>query len=99
MIFVAEAMIDGKIDLLEGSRSISSLRLFAGFDADAPVFNVFRATASDLDHIALSSSEENLYAPSLLKQWDLEKQDYLTAAQPDIIKGAHELVEYLKLQK
>jgi hypothetical protein len=96
MLSVAQKIINGEIDLLDGSRLMDALRLEAGLDAGCEMFHVFMTVACDLDRIPIGKSDESLWAASFWKKCLEEKNAYLALAKEDIIDAASEVVRYLR---
>lgn len=90
LIAVANAMLDGKMDLIEGVRKISSLRFAVG-DPDNDVFMPIRAIESETDHFPLGEVRSRC-AADYLRQSDAEMQRYLADARQDILDACKEII-------
>ena len=90
LIAVATAMIDGKMNLIEGVRRITALR----HDTENPndqVFMPIRAVESETDHFPIGSVRARC-APDYLKRADQEMELYLAEAKDDILAACREIV-------
>lgn len=90
LIAVANAMLDGKMDLIEGARKICSLRFAVG-DPDNDVFMPIRAIESETDHFPLGEMRSRC-AADYLRRTDAEMRRYLLDAQQDILKACNEII-------
>ena len=90
LIAVAEAMIEGKINLIEGVRKITTLRHVVG-NPDDKLFMPIRAIESETDHFPIGPARGQC-APDYLKQADEELERYLTNAKDDILAACREIV-------
>lgn len=90
LIAVANAMLDGKMDLIEGVRKICSLRFAVG-DPDNDVFMPIRAIESETDHSPLGEMRSRC-APDYLRRMDAEMQRYLSDARQDILEACKEII-------
>lgn len=90
LIAVAEGMIDGKINLIEGVRKITALRHDVG-NPDEKLFMPIRAIESETDHFPIGSARMQC-APDYLKQADEEMERYLTNTKDDILAACREIV-------
>lgn len=90
LIVVANAMLDGKMDLIEGVRKICSLRFAVG-DPENDVFMPIRAIESETDHFPLGEVRSRC-AADYLRQMDAEMQRYLSDARQDILDACKEII-------
>ena len=90
LVTVAEAMIDGKMNLIEGVRKITALR----HDVENPddeIFMPIRAIESETDHFPIGAARTQC-APDFLKRADEEMERYLAEAKADILAACKEIV-------
>ena len=90
LIAVAAAMIDGKMNLIEGVRKITALR----HDVENPddeIFMPIRAIESETDHFPIGPARAQ-YAPDYLKRADEEIERYLADAKDNILAACREIV-------
>jgi hypothetical protein len=90
LVSVAEAMIVGKMDLIEGVRKITALRHEIG-DGDDQVFVPIRAIESETDHFPVGAIRTQ-YTSDYLKRLDEEMTLYLADAKQDILGACREIV-------
>ena len=90
LIAVANAMLDGKMDLIKGVRKICSLRFAVG-DPDNDVFMPIRAIESETDHFPLGEVRSRC-TPDYLRRMNAEVQHYLSNARQDILEACKEIV-------
>jgi hypothetical protein len=91
LVAMAEAMLAGEADLLEGARRICALR-FAVEDPENEVFLALRAIDSETDHFPLGAMRPTS-SPEYLKRADGEMQAYLVNAREDILQACREIVK------
>ena len=90
LIDVANAMLNERIDLLEGVRKICSLRHSID-DPNNEVFHPFRAIDSETDHFPLGETR-SMYDKSKLAQLDEEMSAYAANARKDIFDACKNLI-------
>lgn len=90
LVAVAEAMIEGKMDLIEGVRKITALRHDVE-NADDAVFMPIRAIESETDHFPVGVARAQ-YASDFLRRTDEEMERYLADAKADILTACKEIV-------
>jgi len=93
LVTVAEAMLAGEANLLEGVRRICALR-FAVEDPENEVFLAVRAIDSETDHFPLGAMRATC-SPEYLKRADGEMQAYLADARGAILQACREIVRVL----
>jgi hypothetical protein len=93
LVSVANAMLDGKMDLIEGVRRVCSLR-FAIADPDNDMFLSFRAIESETDHFPLGEMRSRC-ATDFLQRMDADMKYYLSDAKQDILNGCKEIIRIL----
>lgn len=91
LIVVAEAMLAGEADLLEGIRRICAFR-FAIEDPENEVFLALRAIDSETDHFPLGAMRATC-SPEYLKRADDEVQTYLAGVKEGILQTCREIVD------
>ena len=90
LVAVARAMLDGKMNLIEGVRKITALRHDVG-NPDDEIFMPLRGIESETQHFLLGSVRA-LAAPGYLSQLDEEMKLYLEDATNDIMAACREIV-------
>jgi hypothetical protein len=90
LVAVAEAMLNGKLQLVEGCRRIYSLRHKVE-DPENPVFLTIRGVESETDHFPLGDMRAQC-APGFLAKADEEMNRYLTGAREDILAACQEII-------
>jgi len=93
LVSVANAMLDSKMDLIEGVRRVCSLRL-AIDDPDNDVFIPFRAIESETDHFPLGEMRSRC-STDYLQRMDADMTLYLSDAKQDILNGCKEIIRIL----
>ncbi|MBK8321760.1 MAG: DUF2489 domain-containing protein [Betaproteobacteria bacterium] len=93
IVAVSQAMLDGRIDLIEGVRKICRLRFEYG-DPDSALFLPFRGIDSETEHFPRGNLRDR-YASGSLKKIDSESDAYLATARDDILQCCRELVQAL----
>lgn len=91
LISLSTAMLEGKINLIEGVRKICSLRHEVG-DPDNEVFLPIRAIDSETDHFPVGKIRERC-TREYLQRMDKEMQLYLADAKDDILTSCREIVQ------
>lgn len=90
LIAVANTMLDGKMNLIEGVRKICSIRFAVG-DPDNDVFMPMRAIDSETDHFPLGEMRSRC-ASDYLQRVDAEMERYLLDAKQDILDACKEII-------
>ncbi len=91
LVAVAESMLAGGANLLEGVRRVCALR-FAVEDPENEVFLAIRAIDSETDHFPLGAVRASC-SPEYLKRADDEIRAYLADAREEILQACREIVE------
>lgn len=91
LVAIANAMLGGEVNLIEGCRVICSLR-YESSDPDHQVFLPIRGIESESDHYPLGEYRKQ-YAPEYLQRIDAEMEKYLVEAQSDILAACREIVQ------
>jgi len=91
LITVAEAMVEEKMNLIEGVRKIAALRHHIE-NADDAMFMPIRAIESETDHFAIGAARAG-YDPDYLKRLDEDMARYLLDAKQDILNACRGIVE------
>ena len=91
LVLVAQSILDGKMDLIEGVRNICSLRPETG-DPDNEVFLLIRAIESETDHYPVGQTRKRCSA-EYLHRMDIEKQRYIEDAMNDIFNACKKIVK------
>ncbi len=90
LIAVANAMLDGEINLIEGVRKICSLRHAIG-DPENDVFMPIRAIESETDHFPIGELRKQC-SDDYLQRVDNEMQRYLAEAKEYIFTVCQEII-------
>jgi hypothetical protein len=90
IVAVAQAMMAGQVNLIDGVRQITDLR-HGLEDPDASVFFPIRAIASETDHFPIGPVRAH-YARESLERIDAEMQRYLADAKNDILAACADIV-------
>lgn len=91
LVAVAESMLAGGVNLLEGVRRICALR-FVVKDPENRAFLAIRAIDSETDHFPLGAMRASCH-PEYLKRADDEICAYLAEANEDILQACREIVK------
>lgn len=91
LVKVANAMLEGDMNLIEGIRQICSLR-FAVADPENEVFLSIRGIESETDTFPVGQIRSN-YSQEYLQCMDVEMQTYLAEAKDDILQACQEIVQ------
>ena len=97
VVDMAQAIIDGRIDLIEGCRRLGSLAHAAGWQDDE-VFLPIRAVDSETDRFPPTHARQH-YSRRLLEQLDRERGEYVRWAQPHVVSACRAIVEKLSRQR
>ncbi len=90
IVEVANAMLDGRMNLIEGVRSICALRHAIDL-ADNEVFMPIRAIESETDHFPLGEMRAHC-STDYLQRMDEEMRQYLDDASHDILAACSKIV-------
>ena len=90
LVAVATAMIEDRLNLIEGARKICALRHQVG-DPENEVFMPLRAIDSETDHFPLGEMRSHC-AADYIQEVDVEINRYLAAARQDILLACREIV-------
>jgi hypothetical protein len=90
LVTVAEAMLNGELQLIEGCRRICSLRHSVG-DPENAAFLPIRGIESETDHFPLGEMRKQC-APEYLARADENMNRYLTDASKDILAACREII-------
>lgn len=91
LVVLANSMLAGETNLIEGVRQICALR-FAVEDPENEVFLAIRGIESETDTFPLGPMRANC-SPEYLKRMDSEMQSYLSDAREDILQACREIVK------
>jgi len=91
LVAVANSMLAGEMNLIDGVRQICALR-FAVEDPENEVFLAIRGVESETDTFPLGSMRANC-SLGYLERMDSEMQRYLSEAQGDILQACQEIVK------
>ena len=94
LVELANSMLCGGINLIEGVRRICALR-FAIEDPENEVFLPLRAIESETDAFPLGAMRSNCSA-EYLKRVDSEMESYLADARDDILQACREIVTAMR---
>lgn len=94
IVRVAEAMIEGKMQLIQGCREICGL-LSHTLEPERDAFLAIKAIDSETDHFPLGDVRREC-APDYLKRMDCEMDRYIEAAREDILHVCHELIQIFR---
>lgn len=89
LVAVANAMLDGKVNLIEGCRKICNLR--DSVDPDNDVFMPIEGIESETDHFPLGELRKQC-TPDYLQRMDAEMERYLLDARNDIHNCCREII-------
>ena len=87
----AEAMLEGRLHLIEGCRVICGL-CHGVEDPGNRLFHPIIAAESDTDHFVLGKVRDNCEA-EYLRRKDAELEKYLANAREDILKCCREIIQ------
>ena len=90
LLELANAMLAGEVNLIEGVRKICSLRFAIG-DSENEVFFPMRAIDSETDHYPLGEMRTKCNI-DYLKQMDAEMACYLSNASQDILDACKNII-------
>jgi hypothetical protein len=92
---LANKMLDGEMELIEGCRLIANLALYISDEQtgypDELLFP-FIAVASDTDHLPTGSCRAH-YDKDYLNELDKERQKYIEEARNDIMEACREVIK------
>lgn len=91
LVAVAESMLAGETNLLEGVRRVCALR-FTVEDPQDEVFMSIRAIDSETDHWPLGTTRATCSEEYLIRS-DREIRDYLVDARDDILQACRRIVK------
>ena len=91
LIALANSMLAGKTNLIEGVRKICTLR-FAVEDPENEVFLAIRGIESETDLFPLGEMRTNCHREYLMRM-DGEMNTYLAEAQEDIFQACREIIK------
>ncbi len=90
LISVASAMIDGRLNLIEGVREINRLR-FGSINPDDAVFNVIRGVDSETDHFPIGKLRTHC-TEGYLSRADRELESYLDIMKSKLLVTCKEIL-------
>lgn len=93
---LAYSMINGKINLVLGSRLMNRLRFEADEDENS-IFNTFDGVDSDTERFIFGKTRE-LHSSEYLQQTDKELAEYLQDMRPYIIDACKHVIDYFSDQ-
>lgn|SRR5690554_2811039 len=91
LVRVARAMLDDKINLIEGVRRICSLR-FEVNDPENEAFFIIRAIDSETDHYPLGEIRSRCSSEYLIRI-DSEMDDYLEASREYLVDACIQIIK------
>jgi hypothetical protein len=90
LVAVAQAMLDGETNLIEGARRICALRHDVG-EPDNDVFVPIIAMESETDHFPLGQMREHC-ASDYLQRMDDQMETYLEEARIDVLAACKDIL-------
>ena len=90
LVGVARAMLDGRMDLIEGCRQILALR-FQVNGSDDEAFLPFQGFDSQTDHLPKGDAR-NGFDPELLTRFDAEEEEFLQLAKTEILRSCQDIL-------
>lgn len=90
LVGLANSMLAGEVNLIEGVRKMCSLRFAIG-DPENDVFIPLRAIDSETDHYPLGEMRARC-ADDYLRRMDTEMENYLEEARQDILDVCRDIV-------
>ena len=90
LVATASAMLENRLNLIEGARKICVLRHLVG-DPENEVFMPIRAIESETDYFPLGKVRDQC-AADYLERMDVKMNQYLARARPDILLACREIV-------
>ena len=94
IVRVAEAMIEGKMQLIQGCRDLCGF-LSLTLEPERDVFLAIIAIESETDHFPLGDVRREC-APDYLKRMDGEMDRSIEDARVDILCACHELIQIFR---
>lgn len=94
IISVANAMINGEINLVKGSREINILRVNTRYDQDK-VFDTFILIADDTDYIPVDDEVRKRWNSDALKKMDIEMDEYARDMESTILDACKEVIRLI----
>ncbi|ACB53734.1 hypothetical protein cce_4386 [Crocosphaera subtropica ATCC 51142] len=103
IIETAKKMIENKIDLIEGCRTINRLQYKLDI-SDKPLnirddlndaFLTFKGVASETDDIPIGEAMRNTWHPDSLARLDIEKEEYLAKVKDRILDDCRQIIDIL----
>jgi hypothetical protein len=88
----AKDMLDGRINLIEGSRIINQLKYTVG-DVENPLFNIFHVVSSDTESIPLDQKTRINFGEEYLRKSDEEMKSYLKDMEKSITEACSKLIQ------
>lgn len=90
LVDVANAMLAGDMDLIQGVRKICGLR-FEVEDPDNEVFLAVRGIESETDSFPVGAMRSTA-SPEYLQRADAEMRQYIADAKGDILQACQEII-------
>ncbi len=88
---LALSIVGGELDVLEGCRRIVDLRGSLGeSEANDPDLLVIVGVESELDDVPSGATRE-LWAPDALAARDAERDEYLSAVRPELLRACQSI--------
>ncbi len=88
----ANDMLDGKINLIEGSRIIDRLKHKVNQEGN-PLFNTFQVVSSDTENIPLDGDIRKNFGEKYLERYDHEMKKYLEDMEESIRIACKNLIK------
>jgi len=94
IVSVAEAMIQGDMQLIQGCRTICGL-LSDTSESEREAFLAIRGIESETDHFPLGEVRKEC-SPDYLKRMNAEMERHIEAARRDILDACRELIKIFR---
>ncbi len=88
----AKDMLDGKINLIEGSRIINRLKYTVNQEEN-PLFNIFHVVSSDTENIPIDHNVRKNFGEEYLDKSDREMKAYLKDMEKSIKEACKNLMQ------
>ena len=96
LVTTANLMINGDIDIIQGSRLICSILPSFNYELiDEGLFLYFIAVESETDVYPIGNDRKH-YAAEYLAELDQKRNDYIKRQSCDVIKHCHILIQVLE---
>lgn len=91
LVSVARAILEGRLDLVEGVRQLTKLR-FSTLEPDLELFDVIRGVESETDDLPIGE-DRKFWNSKALAEKDTIRDEYIARTRPAVLDACAKIVD------